>query len=192
MKKILTRKEREGKESRNKIIIGVILVILMILSVTGYAFLSSPDEGTEEIEYNGVEFVLSDTGRWQFVIQNFGFSTLHTPKETENISAPIFTTINNYGGKPLFFVGESAAKQEIALNLQNFVLRMQDACLEGQEGCEEWPIKNCSEDNIIILKEADYIEIREEDNCVFLESSLAEQTKVADAFLFKILGIKNF
>ena len=69
---------------------------------------------------------------------------------------------------------------------------MQDACIE-KKGCEgNLPIKNCSESNIIILKEEDYIEISQEDECVFITAPYAEQTRAADAFLFKILGVKSF
>jgi len=192
MKKILTKEEKGKKDTRNKVIIGVILVILMVLSVVGYSFFSNPEEDEERVEYNGVEFVLNEMGMWYFEIQNWGFLTSFNPQETENISAPIFTTTNSYAGKPLFFVGEGRAKQELARNLQNFALRMQDACIEKKECEGNLPIKECSEDNIIIFKEEDYIEITREDNCVFITAPYAEQTRAADAFLFKILGVKSF
>lgn len=192
MKKILTKEEKGKKDTRNKTIIGVILVILMVLSVVGYNLFSSPEEDKERVEYNGVKFILNEMGMWQFEIQGFGFSTSFNPQETENISAPIFTTINSYAGKPLFFVGEGRAKQELDRNLWNFALRTQDACIEKKECEGNLPIKECSEDNIIIFKEEDYIEITQEDNCIFITSPYAEQTRAADAFLFKILGVKSF
>ena len=67
-----------------------------------------------------MDFILGDNG-WRFDIQNIQFLTQYNPEETENISTPIFLTINNYNGKVLFFSEKSpaSAKQEIGRNLQN-------------------------------------------------------------------------
>lgn len=193
MKKILTKEARGRKETRNKIIIGLLLVALMLLSTIGYAFFYGSEEKKRKLDYNGIEFVL-ENNFWRFKVQNFEFLTYFNPKETENISVPIFITVNNYVGKPLFFVGEGTAKQEIGRNLQNFVLRVNNGCLEDYEDiCEEnTRMKNCSEDNMIILEEEGHIEIRQEENCIFISSPYEEQTRTADAFLFKILGIRSF
>lgn len=194
MRKILTQGEKEKKDTRNKVIIGLILVGIMVLSTAGYSFFSGSREEVKKINYNGVEFILNENNLWQFKIQDFEFLTQNNPKDTENISVLIFKTANDFYGKPLFFLGKGTAKQEIAQNLKNFALRMQDACIKDyEEVCEEdAPIKNCSQDNIIIIKEANYTEISEEENCVFILSPYEEQVRVADAFVFKILGVRNF
>jgi len=194
MRKIVTKGEKARKDTRNKIIIGLVLVGIMVFGTVGYAFFSGSEEKEEKIEYNDVEFILNENGLWEFSIQNFEFLTQYNPKDTENISVPVFLTINNFYGKPLFFLGEGTVKQEIARNLQSFALRIQDGCIEGyEERCSETaPIKNCSEDNIILLEESENIEISQEDNCVFISSPYEEQIKAGDAFLFKILGIREF
>lgn len=195
MKKIITKEEKEKRETRNKVIIGLILVAIMILSTAGYAFFSSPEEKKEKIEYNGIKFTLNENGLWQFKIQDFEFLTQYNPKETENISVPILMTLNYYSGKPLYLLGESPAKQEISRNLWDFLSRIpQEGCIvKYKELCEEnAPIKNCSEDNIIIIKEGNYTEIRQEDNCIFIFSPYQEQTRATDAFIFKILGVREF
>ena len=199
MKRIMTKEIKQKKETRNKVIIGLILVSLMVLSTAGYSFLSGSKSETAEkkIEYNGIEFVLDESGLWNFEIQSFQFLTQYNPEETENISVPVFLSINDYANKPLFFAGEDTiARQEIARNLQKFVLRMQRACIVDYEElstCEEdLPIKNCSQDKIIFIKDSEFIEIKQEENCVFISAPYAEQTRAADAFIFKILGIKNF
>lgn len=191
MRQILTQEEKEKKGTRNKVIIGLLLVAIMILGTAGFAFLSGTEEKKEKIEYNGVEFILNENGLWQFEIQNLEFFTQYNPKETENVSVFTFRMIYEYSRKPLFFIGEGSAKQEIAKNLANIVLRMQDACLHDyEEMCEEdAPIKNCSEDNIIIIKENEETKISQEDNCIFIEAPYIEQTRAADAFLFKVLGV---
>ena len=196
MRKILKVEHRKKKETRNKTIIGLLLVFLMVFSVGGYAFFSGSGENQEKIKYNEVDFILEDNGFWRFNIQNIEFLTQYNPEETENISTPIFLTINNYNGKVLFFSEKSptSAKQEIGRNLQNLVLRMQDVCFDREETeCEDenLPIKNCSQDNIIIIKESKDIELVQEEKCIFISAPYQEQIKAADAFLFKILGIKG-
>lgn len=193
MRKILTPGEKEKKDTRNKVIIGLILVGIMVLSTVGYSFFSGSEEKVKKINYNDIDFVLNENGLWQFKIQNFEFLTQNNPKDTENISVLVFKTANDFYGKPLFFLGEGVAKQEIAQNLRNFALRMQDACIKNYEDmCEkDAPIKNCSQDNLIIIKETNYTEISYEDNCIFILSPYEEQVRVADAFIFKILGVRN-
>lgn len=194
MRKIASVEEKKKKESRNKLIIGLVLVAILVLSTAGYSFFSGSNEETKKIEYNGAEFILNDAGMWQFKIQNFDFSTQYTPEETENISVIALTTINSYIGKPLFFSGkETAAKQEVARNLLDFTSRMQDVCIEEDKDCDKTlPIKNCSQDNIIIFQEEEFVDIREEENCVFISAPYDEQIRTSDAFLFKILGVRSF
>ena len=194
MRKILTRTERERKGARNRVIIGLALVAIMVLGTLGYTFYWQTEEEETRINYNGVEFVLNENSLWEFKVQDFEFLTQYNPEDTENISTPIFVTVNNYAGKPLFFVGGGTGKQEIARNLWDFILRENDACIKGYEAlCEDdAPMKECSEDNIVIFKEGNFTEITQEDNCIFILSSYNEQVRATDALLFKMLGIKRF
>jgi len=200
MRKILSKEEKVKKETRNKVIIGLVLVAIMIFGTVGYAFFSNPtDNNKAKITYKGIEFILNENNLWQFKVQNLGFETQYNPKETENISVPVSASVYTYSGKPLFFLGQGAAKQEIARNLWNVLSRApQDGCIKSYEKLcgDNTPIKNCSEDNIIIIQEQNYteiseedIEIKQEDNCIFIAAPYAEQGRAADAFLFKILGI---
>ncbi len=194
MKKILTKEEKKRKQTRLKIILGGLLVAIMILSSVGFAFFSSSEKPKTKIEEGGIEFILNENGLWEFELQGFKFLTQYTLKETENISAFAFRTMGDYSGKTLFFLGQSPARREIEVNLVSFVPRMQDGCLEDyKERCNNnTPIKNCSQDNVIILEETEEIKIHQEDNCVFIEAPYEEQARAADALLFKILGIRNF
>jgi len=190
MRKILTQGEKEKKETRNKLIIGLVLVAIMVLSTVGYSFFSGSEDARAEMSYNGIKFVLNENNLWQFKIQNFEFLTSFNPQETENISAPVLKTISDFYGKPLFFVGSGEAKQEIERNLGDFTSRVQEACIEEKNCKEELPIKNCS-DNIIIIEEKEDVKISQEENCVFIFSPYDEQVRAADAFIFKVLGVKG-
>jgi hypothetical protein len=56
--------------------------------------------------------------------------------------------------------------------------------------CEETlPIKTC-EDNFIIIKENNFTNIIQEDNCVFIQGPSENLTMVSDEFLFHILGVR--
>jgi len=195
MKPIVTADMKEKKDSRNKLIIGVVLVGLMILSTAGYAFFSGgKEEGYKKAEYKGVRFVLKENGFWNFKLQEADFLAKYLPQETENITLPYLNTAAGYSGKPLYFIGAGPARQEIEINLWQIISRLpQDGCIkEYGELCEEEsPMKNCSEDNIIIIQEKEEIKVEQEENCVFIYAPYDEQTRAADAFIFKILGVRS-
>lgn len=196
MRRIVTADVKKKKDTRNKIILGVFMVGLMVFSVAGYAFFSGDDEEgiQEETKYNGVKFLLGGNGLWYFNLQNIDFLAQYSPQETENITLPYLNLVNSYSGKPLFFLGQGDARQEIERNLWSIISRVpQDGCIEDYEDLceEEAPIKNCSKDNVIIIQEKNETSIIQEDNCVFISAPYEEQARVADAFIFKILGIRS-
>ncbi len=193
MRKIVTAQEMEEKARRDKILIGSVLVILMIISTAGYAFFSGEKEGSsEKITYNGITFLRSESGVWAFESQSMQFYTQYTPNETGNISSFILRSAGDYSGQPLFFLGQSGARREIEYNLRSLVTRTQEGCIIGyEEKCNnETPIKNCSTDNIIIIEESNDTKITQEENCVFIKAPYEEQTRAGDAFIFKLLGIQ--
>jgi len=185
MKEIQTAEKRRKKESRNKLIVGLILIALMVFSTVGYALYYRSDEEQETEKYNGLSFVKN--GFWQTNIYENKFSFSFHPKETENVEVNINKRLSDYANKPLYFVNNNAGLQEIARNLEKFVLRMQMACYESCE--EELPIKNCT-DNLIIFEESVKVEISEKDNCVFIKAPDSEIVRVSDAFVYRLLGIR--
>ncbi len=190
MRKILTREERERKEMMNRVIVGLVLVVIMILSTIGYSFYYTGKSNVKKIEYSGIEFILKEDDLWHFEINQYEFATVHNPKETENITSFITSNLLSYQGKPLYFSYDSERKgtEEIIRSIGRFVARIQYVCLDECEG--DLPIKNCSE-NIIIIKEAGENLIKQEDNCVYVLAKEGDILKVSDAFIFRILGLKN-
>ncbi len=199
LRKITTREDEEKKAQRNRLIIGVVLVGIMILSSAGYAFYSADrtNDGatTETIEYEGVEFNLGENWLWNFKISGYDFSTRFNPEETQNISAISSKTLQNFYGKTLYFGTNSNAElssignSEIGSNLEQFIGRSNLACID--ESCtEDYPIKNCSQENVIIFREDKngFSRVRDENSCVVIYYSKDEEQRAADAFLFKILG----
>lgn len=188
MRTIETEEQKKKKKQRNQIIIGSIMVVIMLLSTAGYAFYSTENKTSTRINYNGIRFLLNENGLWSFSIGNYGYATRYNPEDTKNITSPSFD-IRTYNGAPLFFVSEdSVSENEILRNLQYFIPRAQPACLEG-ESCEgNLPIKNCT-DNLIIIRAANETRISKQDNCAFIQGQGDELLKASDSFLFKILGV---
>ncbi len=184
MRRIQTKQAKYRKEKRNQIILGIILVILLLGSIIGYSVssaLNSNNSGVSVEEYKGLEFVNSQ-GYWILSLQEQEFYFSYLPQEVENVSVLGEYELQEYLEKPLYFVDSDAyVQQEVLLNLDRYVQRYQDACLNNTN-CEG-PIKTC-EDNLIVYSEGDN-KVFKQENCVYIQGDL----KAVDAYLYKLLGI---
>lgn len=192
IRRIETQADIEKRETRKKLIIGIILVGVMILSTAGFAFLNNPSTDSTLIteNYNGYEFFLNNNGLWQTQIQGQPFQFQFSPNETSTVDLQGID-FSFYSGKPLYFISENPeASDEIVSNIGRFLPRAQNACLQGQNCTEDLPEKNCTLDNIIIIKESNESSLIREDNCIFIQGPYADLVKWSDAFLYKILGVK--
>jgi len=196
MKKLETKEQRGKRIKRNQLTVGIVLVGLMILSTVGYAFIdrtNTSNTNSEKIEYKGIKFY-KETNYWNFNLNNYDFTTQYNPLEVQNLNPLILLSFQDYSGKPLYFLSEPGEPiSEFARNLnERFVLRMQRACLPNSNCTENLPVKNCSTDNIIIIKEPlknEKENIYQEEKCVFIIAKYANQTKFSDAVLFRMLGL---
>ena len=195
MQKILTRKEQEKRNRRNQLIIGIVLVGVMILSTAGYAITSNEGGNSAEkkLNYNGVSFVYN-SGYWYFSKGGNDFITRFNPKEIEGKSVLDVLKLNDYKDKALYIAGnKSESVFEIARNFNsNMVLRIQNACISEKDCDENLPIKDCSKDNVIVIKEPEQDEVESVyrvNNCVFIVANSSNQLEYTDAFLFKTFNI---
>lgn len=188
MRKILTKEEIEAKDRRNKFIIGAILVVLMVFSTAGYAFYQGDKENSSKIKYNGIKFT-QEGGLWYSTIENYQFVTTYNPKDTENITNLAKLGLASLNNKVLYFSYDSErdAVSEIVQNFERFAGRVQFVCIG--ECSEDYPVKNCSNDNIISIEIKNETIIKQEENCVYITASSEELLKATDAFIFKTLGI---
>ena len=193
MKKIVLKSETEKKKNRNQFLIGVILVGLMLLSTAGYALTSKSDTSSSSgqvVSYNGIKFI-KNSAYWDFNFNGQNYETLYNPGETREVSISANLGSVNLQNKPIYFVGDDESIGELAKNLNSQVLRIQKACLSENNCSGNYPIKDCS-DNVIIIKtpaENETSGISRTNNCIFIVSNSTEQTKYSDAFLFKVLGV---
>ena len=165
---------------------GGILLVLMLFSTVGYAFSDKGDSSVKSVNYEGIEYKKLNSDYWIFEINNNEFITKYNPTETKDILVLTSLNLESYQGKPLYVVGNNNEPiSEIARNLESFTTRIQKACIDNCT--EDLPIKNCTKDNVIIFKESSIESIYQQENCIFINSEIQNQTKFADAFLFEVL-----
>jgi len=186
--KIQTKGEKEKKRKQNQLIVGGVMIFLLVLSTAGFSLLSSGDNNSNsEYKDNGFKFY-SEGGYFATEISGQVYRFKYLPSQVTDVEIEGEYDLNSYIGQPIYFVGETSVASEILVNLQSFVLRYQEACLEGGEcSNEELPVKTCS-DNLIVYKNnnAEQTKIYKEENCVFMEGDL---TKASNAFVYKLLRV---
>lgn len=199
MRRIETIKTRERKDKKNRMTIGIILIILMVSSTVGFIFAfrgGNVDEGSgDEIEpdfsYNGFDFFrVGNNIRFQTL--NWVFDTSLEPSETEKINFDFLINAQDFFNKPLYLVYDekTPAIDELEGNFKGISLRINNACLEGKECLNENVVTKTCEDNVIIISESEEIKTYKESNCIFLEGPKDQQLLLVDKLIYKTLGIQ--
>jgi len=191
IRRLVSRKKRERQEKRKQMVIGIFLLFIMFLSIIGYSIQSGLGK-EKTLTYNGIEFVYTN-GFW--TVGNFAFK--YSPEEVPETSANL-NDASFYEGLPLYLYSESAdAEAEIRVNLRQIANSLLNACpketeVSGAECDEKSPVISCNEDseNFIIIRKNTKTDIRQENNCVYIEGPEQDLAMLADQFIYKILGVK--
>jgi hypothetical protein len=192
----MTQKEMEERDLKKKRVIGLILGAIMLFSTLGYMVMDFLGNKPETENYNGIKFT-KENSVWLFSLNKLSFQTTFTPSQTENVTNSVKLSIGDYSNKPLYFAVDSEygfsqeGRQEILINLQYVIMKQNLACL-GENCSEDYPIKNCENDKVIIFKDSNTnkTSVTSDRNCVIIESAPGEALLGADAFLFSILDIQ--
>lgn len=190
-KRIFSAKDKKSKDRFNQILVGLVLIFIMFLSVLGYALSGNQEESDngKKVVYNGFEFV-NQNGYWKNNLDNFQFGFRYNPNEVQIIEADL-NYANTYYDKPLYLESEDMqATSEIYTNLNQIAQRMQNACIDENDCEGDLPVKDCS-NNFIIIKEAPVASIIQNESCVFISGPKENLTMITDEFLFNILGIRQ-
>ena len=148
MRKLTSKTEREKKQKRNQIIVGVVLIAVMFFSVVGYGFMDNGDV-SKKVNYKGFDFI-SQNSLWFTQIGGFTFAFRKNPSEIDAVESPL-NYLNSYSGKPLYISAiDKESEVEITSNMRQVVQRIQYACFDEGNCGEGLPIKTCS-DNFIII-----------------------------------------
>ncbi len=194
---ILSEKSKKSRKKFYSLLFGILLITILILSIAGYSLRGSSNQDKKEINYNGYEFIEKE-GFWLLNLEesDIQLAFRYNPYEVPRIDG-IINNVDNYYNKPLYIQSQNnLATSEIYSNMANIAQRVQNACLNKSEHdiakeieCDEdLPIKNC-ESNLILIKQGNITNIKQEQNCVFITAPKNQIIKVADEFLFKLLRI---
>jgi hypothetical protein len=197
IRKILSREEQEKRDHKKKVIMSIVLAVIMLLSTAGYFVMDFSSAKKQTLDFNGIQFKQTDYATWAFDYGGKSYDVLFTPDSVTNISVSITKKINDYSNSVLYISGEpteaisTSASQEIAKNLVSFISRVNYACLDSSCN-QDYPIKNCSADNILIFKNSltNSSTITQNEKCIILSYTPFEEEKTADALLYGLLGIK--
>jgi len=198
----MTKQELEEKHKRNMRIITIILGLIMLFSTLGYALMNveeTPSSSNEKINYKGIEF-LKANGAWTFTYAGENYATTFNPLEVNSVNSTVSVSIqkslSDFYNKPLYFgitsIEDVASNgnYELLRGLQKIISKNQLSCIDNSCS-EDYPIKNCSESNVIIFKNSDTNRsyVTENNDCIIINYAEGEEVKSADALLFKLLGI---
>ena len=181
MRPLQTQAEIEKREKRNKTIIGIVIITLLVLSTAGFALNGvgigdsnqQPSNGAPY--YNGQYWIYGQAGQESYFTYQ---------KEDINFSASLLNKglSDYYGGIIYIDSQDSTVLNEIAINLRRYSSSIKEACYGACD--RDLPEKTC-EENLIVFKESENQIIREEQKCVFIYGNL----KTVDAFLYNTLGL---
>lgn len=144
---------------------------------------------TTKVKYNGYEFV-NQNDFWTTKIGSYEFMFRYNPTQVEKINGEV-RYLSSYAGVPVYISSEDyISEDEIYRNLGKTVERFQGACIDEKNCPENWPIKDCS-NNFIIIRKANESNIYQNESCVFIEGREENLTQLTDEFLFKILSIEK-
>jgi len=184
IRKIKTQEDLDREKRRNQIIIGSVMILLLVVSTAGYSLMSGDSNDKSFAEEEGFDF-FRENNLWKVNVNSQIYGFQYLPSEVVNVSINGTYDISTYSGQPLYFVGNSPAIPEILNNLQRYVLRSQEACLNGTNCTGNLPVKGC-DSNLIIFESGDETRVYKKENCVFV---VGEHVRATDKFLYEALKI---
>lgn len=184
MRKIETADVLERRAKRNRLVLGIIIIGMLLLSTAGYALLSGgisePGTGIENedgLVYNGQYWIYSEAGKSAYF--------LYPKSEVVNITTSFGATLLNFRGASVFVDAPSdAVKTLVSLNLAPYVGQLAEACYGSCD--RDLPERTCTDNGILLVWNAsEETSVRQQDSCIFLNGDV----RTVDAFFYKLFGI---
>ncbi|MAE49532.1 hypothetical protein CMI48_01755 [Candidatus Pacearchaeota archaeon] len=203
MRAVGTEAQLDRSRKRNGIIISVLMLVLLVASSVGFAFLSSNHtSGSQQVAGSEGAYEGSGVGGWVVPVLGREVRLTFGLEEVAEIPVALTTGIEAYQGKTLYLAVENPGiEAELRSTIGVFTDRIQLACY-GE--CElDLPEKDCSE-NVIVWtdgvaeassagpRSSDKVnaasdvggQVTQGEGCVFIEGDL----RAVDAFLYKVFG----
>lgn len=181
MKKLESQETLDAKQRRNRLVLSIFLIIIMVGSTAGYAISLIGTQGTTSDTPTGLHY---NGQYWVFTQGDYQFAFTHSPEETKGVPIEESTSLQDYQTTPVFIVtnGNESVLRELGSTLGAYVPRIQEACYGPCD--RDLPEKDCSQ-NLIIWNASETQRVYQKDHCVFIEGDLT----AVDAFLYRLLGI---
>jgi len=213
LKPIETKEQKEKREHRQRLFIGLFVSFIMLFSSVGYMIgnhsSSKNSAGNESVrQYNNYTFTkISQVWVTNASIEGNNIQVVSSdfPGDLENLSTSGKPFLSDFSGKNLYFLANSAAERQAASvfysYLGNIANRMQFACSESEANdsfCADnnLPIKGCgdvSKSTAIISIEEDVnstaASIGSQDSCLTIAGNSTGLIKAAEKSIFLIFGI---
>ncbi|MFA5485341.1 MAG: hypothetical protein WC260_03800 [Candidatus Pacearchaeota archaeon] len=187
MRKIKTKQQLDKEQKKKQIMLSVLLIALLGFSTIGYAFFSSTEDKQQTHNYKNLKFIQQNE-LWYTQINNDYYIFEYLPNQIADIIINTTMKIQNIENKPLYIVNPQDISYILTSNLQNHVLRFQEACINLEECNENIPLKDCSIDNIIIIKSSsEKTQVIQDQNCIYLEGDIS---KTSNKFLYSLFNIE--
>ncbi len=182
MRKIESQTDIEKKEKRRKYAISIFMLVVMVASTLGYAFMGSEEDSFSN-EGNGDERVIDTGSQWAVKVGNSYVYLSFGNEAVKNISVSGIYNLGMFQSKPLYISSDNqGAVNEISGSIGLYASRAQEACYGKCE--KNLPEKNCN-DTLIVFTESSENKVYQKDNCIFIDGDL----RAVDAFLYKVFEI---
>jgi hypothetical protein len=183
MRRIETQGDIEKKRKRNNIILSVLMLVILVGSTVGYAFMYyTGSENNSQTGTTGNEKIRQVGSKWRVNVSGAEFQLSSSPESIANVSVENFISSGNYYGKTVYIDSNSnEITYEIASIVGKFAEKVQEGCLGACE--RNLPEKNCS-DYVIVWNRTREDRVYQKENCVFIDGSI----RSVDAFLYKLIG----
>jgi len=184
MQKIQTAATLAASEQRRRRIGGIVIIAILLLSTAGFA-LSGVGFGNDNSDNGQSDGPVYNGQYWVYTIAGQQYSFTNSASELDfSVVSSLQKNLADFSNRQIYIDSDSSAmSQEILINLGRHVRRINEACYGECE--KDLPEKTCDSEPMIIIRTSEQQNIREEQNCIFINGDL----KSVDAFLYKILGL---
>lgn len=163
------------------------MLVILVSGTAAYGLGSfyGNEDPTEAAANNVPEGTVTQIGnQWSVRVGGVDQYFSNSPESVKDIPVETDATLQTFQNQITYLdVDNQAVLTEIAGTLSRYSI-IREACYGSCD--EDLPEKDCNgAENMIVWQEADENRVYQEDKCIFIEGD----TKAADAFLFRILGV---
>ncbi len=180
----MTAEQRAVGEQRRTRILSVLLLLILLGSTAGYAFLYYGESGATSSDAGIKEGSVQETSAgWSFTADGKTLTLQKSPAEVADSLISVAKNPADYAGTTLYIdASNQAIFAELASTIGSYALRIQPACYGSCE--RNVPEVSCNE-TLIVWKDVADNRVYSQDNCVFIEGDMS----TVDAFIYNVFGL---